>query len=431
MFRLFLAAGVAALAIAAPASAQKGEKGGGGGGQQSAKSERGGGGQAKPQRMERRGGGGGSDVRAQRTERRGGAQRMASAERGGKDRSEARVERRQERAQVRDRGERQTARVERGARSERQAQGNQRMANRVERNDQRIDGGLYRSDGGAEQRSASRRGNRVNARYSEYGLASALVNGCPPGLAMKDNGCMPPGQYKKQFMGQVLPAGYRDNALPYALRNLYRDDAETYYRYGDGYLYQVDRSSNLVSSLLPLLGGGYTVGQMFPSSYMNSYVPNQYSSFYPDSNEDYYRYSNGYVYEVDRNSGYIDNVIPMYDQGYGVGQMLPAGYDYYNVPTQYRDYYADSNDHYYRYAPGAIYQVDRGSNLITTVASLLTGGMSVGQRLPMGYDAYNVPYAYRDQYQDSPENMYRYSNGTIYQVDPTTQLITAAINALV
>jgi hypothetical protein len=49
----------------------------------------------------------------------------------------------------------------------------------------------------------------------------------------------------------------------------------------------------------------------------------------------------------------------------------------------------------------------------------------------MGYDAYNVPYAYRDQYRDSPEHMYRYSNGNIYQVDPTTRLITAAINALV
>jgi hypothetical protein len=249
---------------------------------------------------------------------------------------------------------------------------------------------------------------------------------------MKDNGCMPPGQLKKQqFMGQLLPADYRNNELPYALRDYYQDNNAHYYRYGDGYLYQVNRSSNLISSLLPLLGGGYTVGQMFPSSYMNSYVPNQYSSFYPDSNEDYYRYSNGYVYEVDRNSGFIDNVIPMYDQGYGVGQMLPAGYNYYNVPTQYRDYYADSNDHYYRYAPGAIYQVDRGSNLITTVASLLTGGMSVGQQLPMGYDAYNVPYAYRDQYRDSPEHMYRYSNGNIYQVDPTTRLITAAINALV
>lgn len=30
---------------------------------------------------------------------------------------------------------------------------------------------------------------------------------CPPGLAKKHNGCMPPGQAKKWRMGQPLPAG--------------------------------------------------------------------------------------------------------------------------------------------------------------------------------------------------------------------------------
>jgi hypothetical protein len=111
--------------------------------------------------------------------------------------------------------------------------------------------------------------------------------------------------------------------------------------------------------------------------------------------------------------------------------MLPASYSYYNLPYQYRDIYRDNDDYYYRYAPGSIYQVDRGTNLITAVASLLTGGLRVGQRLPVGYSTYNVPYAYRDQYYDTPDNWYRYANGNIYQVDPTTQLITAVISALV
>ena len=74
----------------------------------------------------------------------------------------------------------------------------------------------------------------------------------------------------------------------------------------------------------------------------------------------------------------------MLDRGYGVGQMLPAGYSYYNVPYQYRDAYYDTNDYYYRYAPGAIYQVDRDTQLITAIATLLTGGLSVGQPLPPG-----------------------------------------------
>ena len=111
--------------------------------------------------------------------------------------------------------------------------------------------------------------------------------------------------------------------------------------------------------------------------------------------------------------------------------MLPAGYSYYNVPYQYRDYYYDTDDYSYRYAPGAIYQVDRDSQLITSIASLLTGGLSVGQPLPASYSAYNVPFDYRDRYYDTPDAMYRYSDGYIYRVDPTTQLITAMVQALV
>ena len=267
-------------------------------------------------------------------------------------------------------------------------------------------------------------------RWSNPGRGRALVDGCPPGLAKQNELCMPPGQYRKRMLGQVLPAAFRKSELPLSLRALYGDTDDSYYRYGDGYVYRVERDSNLISALLPLLGGGFAVGQAFPSNYMNNYVPDYYRSFYPDSADDYYRYSNGYVYEVDRDSGLIEDIIPMYDNGYGIGQMLPASYSYYNVPMQYRSWYQDDDDYYYRYAPGAIYQVDRGSNLITSIASLLTGGFSVGQPLPMGYDAYNVPLGYRDQYYDSADSWYRYNNGNIYQVDPTTRLITAVIQAI-
>ena len=112
-------------------------------------------------------------------------------------------------------------------------------------------------------------------------------------------------------------------------------------------------------------------------------------------------------------------------------QLLPSSYSYYNVPYQYRDAYYDTDDYHYRYAPGAIYQVDRDSQLITGIASLLTGGLSVGQPLPPAYGVYNVPMSYRDTYYDTPDNWYRYSNGYIYQVDPTTQLITAIVRSIV
>ena len=241
---------------------------------------------------------------------------------------------------------------------------------------------------------------------------------------------MPPGQAKK-MVGNFLPAAYRNSLLPERLRYVYRDDDDHYYRYGDGYLYRVNRSNNLVASLLPLLGAGYVVGDRFPNYYQSSYLPDYYRPFYQDYGNDYYRYANGYIYEVDGFSNRIEDVIPAYGYGYGVGQMWPSDYSYYNVPYQYRSTYYDTDEHYYRYAPGAIYQVDAGSNLITAVASLLTGGFAVGQRLPMGYDVYNVPYAYRSQYYDTPDSWYRYNNGNIYQVDPTTRLITAVIAAIV
>ena len=39
-------------------------------------------------------------------------------------------------------------------------------------------------------------------------------NLCPPGLAKKNNGCLPPGQAKKWLMGQPLPREVVFHALP-------------------------------------------------------------------------------------------------------------------------------------------------------------------------------------------------------------------------
>ena len=40
------------------------------------------------------------------------------------------------------------------------------------------------------------------------------VQNCPPGLAKKNNGCMPPGQAKKWAVGQTVPAGVVLYAVP-------------------------------------------------------------------------------------------------------------------------------------------------------------------------------------------------------------------------
>ena len=41
--------------------------------------------------------------------------------------------------------------------------------------------------------------------------------GCPPGLAKKNNGCLPPGQAKKWRRGEPLPPGVIFHDLPAAL----------------------------------------------------------------------------------------------------------------------------------------------------------------------------------------------------------------------
>lgn len=230
--------------------------------------------------------------------------------------------------------------------------------------------------------------------------------------------------------------------LPVSLDYLYPATPAYYYRYGGGYLYQVDRTTSLIDALIPLLAGGYLPGQYLPAYYMNSYVPAYYgfSSFYPASyayapSYGYYgnlcnRYGYGVIYQVDCYSGMVENVIPLYAGGYGVGQLLPSAYSYYNVPVQYRSIYYDTPDYGYWYAPGAIYQYDNRSSMITSVAALLSPGFTIGQPLPVGYDVYNVPYAYRATYYDTPSAWYRYNNGYIYQVDPATMLVTAAVASL-
>jgi hypothetical protein len=94
--------------------------------------------------------------------------------------------------------------------------------------------------------------------------------------------------------------------------------------------------------------------------------------------------------------------------GYGYGQMMPATYSAYNVPYQYRSLYYDTPDHYYRYAPGAIYQVDPTTSLITAVAALADrrndGRAAASGRLWR----LQCAVQYRATYYDTPDDWYRY-----------------------
>jgi hypothetical protein len=215
---------------------------------------------------------------------------------------------------------------------------------------------------GARQRLTQRRAVQVvNAReVARLGSneVTGLIRGCPPGLAKKNNGCMPPGLARGQAQAQAQSWYSSWWSYPQAAS----------LSYADGYLYQLGQNGS-IAGYLPLLGGALWPGNAWPEGFSAAPVPD---------------------YHVDY---------------FGLGDQLD-----------------------YRYADGAIYGVDPQNQLISQIMALVTGdNFTVGQRVPDGYGVYNVPYEYRDQYFDTPESQYRYSDGYVYQVDPTTQLIQAAI----
>lgn len=196
-----------------------------------------------------------------------------------------------------------------------------------------------------------------------YQSNHGLIAGCPPGLAKKNPPCVPPGLARKDDYG--FGSFYRPSF--FGLRGI----GDGRYYYGDGYLYRLG-ADNRVGGFIPLLAGALGIGRTWPGYYSTAAVPGYYQSYYG---------------------------------------LQPRGY---------------------RYADNVLYRVDPETAAIVSIAALLTGDdFRVGQPMPSGYDVYNVPYGYRDRYYDRPDAYYRYSDGYIYQVDPETRLIAAAIELLI
>lgn len=218
------------------------------------------------------------------------------------------------------------------------------------------------------------RGNaNVGIRYDDgpdfdfRRVSTRIAAGCPPGLAKKYNGCRPPGLARQQDRYRYS----RYSPDWWGLGGLFGDRRGSYF-YDDGFLLRLG-SGGGISGYIPLLGGALSIGNPWP---------------------DDYRYS--------------------------------------RMPTYYENYYGLGSYDRYRYADNVVYRMDPETAAITSIAALLTGDQfTVGQPMPRGYDVYNVPYSYRDRYYDRPGAMYRYNDGYVYEIDPETRLVAAAIELLI
>jgi hypothetical protein len=83
------------------------------------------------------------------------------------------------------------------------------------------------------------------------------VGGCPPGLAKKHDGCMPPGQAKKLYRGQRWQSGYGTsysyNRIPYDLRRRYDLSSRYRYYYSNGTIYAVNPRTMLIAQVISAL----------------------------------------------------------------------------------------------------------------------------------------------------------------------------------
>ena len=112
---------------------------------------------------------------------------------------------------------------------------------------------------GKGQASQSQGKARAKSAHGGSGLWALDSRGnCPPGLAKKQNGCLPPGQAKKLYnVGQRYDRNLGNlwsyNQIPYELRNRYSFDHDDRYYYNEGYLYRVDPTTMLVQQVVSAL----------------------------------------------------------------------------------------------------------------------------------------------------------------------------------
>ncbi len=222
-------------------------------------------------------------------------------------------------------------------------------------------------NGVGNNRNAGSRGDRardgaevdfaLRGLRDAFGIRPRLIEGCPPGLAKKRNGCLPPGQARQAYRSY--------NPGFFSLFGADRGD----YFYNDGYLLRYRGDSLL--GYLPLLGGALGIGNVWPDYYEPQPLPAYYTDYYSLGDARSYRYADNVIYRVDPETAAITSVAALLtgDQ-IEVGQPMPRGYDVYNVPYRYRDRYYDTPQARYRYSDGYVYSIDPETALVASVIDL-------------------------------------------------------------
>ena len=120
---------------------------------------------------------------------------------------------------------------------------------------------LAKPDKGHGKGHAAQSQGKHHAKSGRAGgrlLALDARGHCPPGLAKKGNGCLPPGQAKKLYnVGQRYNRNFGNlwayNQIPLELRDQYAFDRDDRYYYNQGYLYQVDPKTMLIQQVVSAL----------------------------------------------------------------------------------------------------------------------------------------------------------------------------------
>ena len=223
--------------------------------------------------------------------------------------------------------------------------------------------------GANEEKPAGKDGDRRYYTRADFTTAvekgntpSSLIPGCPAAFSQFPERC--------QIDNNQAPAPYRFLSPHPDWWGVSTSKTGRFF-YEKGYLVRAS-ADNQINGYFPLPGGALFPGHLWPQQLKSLDLPDYYRAYFNLGSSDGYRLIDHIIYRVDPENHLITSIAAlMTGSNFIIGQPLPSGYDIYNVPYAYRNIYADSERAQYRYSDGYIYQIDPKSRRITSVIELI------------------------------------------------------------